>query len=323
MANQLVSIVAPVYNEETVIAELVQRSCDTMKPLTGYDYEIVLVDDGSQDNSLAVMKELTAQYEKLRVVELRGNFGQTPALQAGLDAAQGEIVITLDADLQHFPEEIPNFLAKLDEGYDMVCGWRHKRAEGAIRRWPSAIANKLLKRIARVDIHDFGTTFRAYDARIIPDLRLYGEFHRFIPVLGKMAGARIAEIPIKNIERPAGVNNYGIGRTFGVFLDLFILYFFVRYMDRPMRAFGKLAAFCFAIGSANITYMVIAAAVRDFPMFKEHPGWFIFSAMLLMAAGQLILAGILAEILVRVHYEHGDRRVYKVRNTWQANDQSS
>lgn len=317
--RKLVSIVSPVYNEEDVVAELVQRIVTVMEGVADqWRYEIVLVDDGSLDRSLDVMKGLLASTPALRVIELRGNFGQTPALQAGLDAAHGELVVTLDSDLQHFPEEIPAFLAKIEEGYDMVCGWRHERAEGVVRRWPSRAANGLLRMISKLDLHDFGTTFRAYRADLLPDLRLYGEFHRFVPVLGGMARARITELPIKNIVRPKGTNNYGLGRTLGVFLDLFVLFFFVRYLDRPMRAFGKLALGSFVFGAGNLSYMVAQAWARDFPMFKEHPGWFLISIVFVMAAGQLLLTGIMAEILVRIHYEQQDRRVYKLRREWRS-----
>lgn len=321
MDRQLVSVVAPVYNEDELIGEFIRRTGAVLDSLAAqYRFEIVLVDDGSTDGTLAVMKSLLAAERRLRVIELRCNVGQTSAIQAGLDAARGEIIITLDADLQHFPEEIPDFLGKLAEGFDMVCGWRHQRAEGIIRRWPSRAANLLIRRIARLQIHDFGTTFRAYRTELVRDLRLYGESHRFIPALGQILGGRITEIPIKNIDRPKGKSKYGIGRTTGVFLDLFVLFFFVRYLDRPMRAFGKLALWSFGLGFAIMTSLVAGAYILQVHMVKQHPGWFILAALLMLSGVQLLLTGILAEILIRIHFEQGDRRVYQIRREWGGED---
>jgi glycosyltransferase involved in cell wall biosynthesis len=254
----------------------------------------------------------------LRVLDLARNYGQTAALQAALDAARGEILVTLDADLQHFPEEIPRFLLKLEEGFDMVCGWRHRRAEGVARRWPSRAANLLIRWISGLSLHDFGTTFRAARIDLVRDLRLLGEFHRFVPVLAVQAGGRVTEIPIENIERPAGKGNYGLGRTQGVFLDLIVLLFLSRYIDRPMRAFGALGLLAFTAASTILAALLGYAYLYDVPTAREHSGWLLVSVMLFLASVQVTLAGVMAEILVRVHYEIGDRRVYRVRRTWGA-----
>jgi len=315
----LVSIVAPVYNEESVIQEFVERVRATIATLAAdYDFEIVLVDDGSRDRSLAIMRRMVDQEPRLRVVQLRRNYGQTAALQAGLDAARGQILITMDSDLQHFPEEIPTFLAKLAEGYDMVCGWRHERAEGILRRWPSSAANLLIRLISGLSVHDFGTTYRAYNADLVKEIRLFGEFHRYVPVLGYAAGGRITDIPIRNIVRPAGRSNYGLGRSLGVFLDLVLLTFLSRYLDRPLRAFGKLGLLATSTGVAIITFLVVYAYTYNIPTVRTYSGWFLMAVMLILAGVQIILAGILAEILVRVHYAQGDRRVYRVREEWRA-----
>lgn len=315
----LVSIIAPVYNEEPAIAEFVRRVDSVMSGLGGrYDHEIVLVDDGSKDRSLEIMKGLAASFPSLRVIELRRNYGQTPALQAGLDAAKGDVFITMDSDLQHFPEEIPEFLAKLDEGYDMVCGWRHQRKEGIIRRWPSRTANILIRMTSGLPLHDFGTTFRAYRAEVARELRLYGEAHRYIPVLGSFMGARITEIPIKNIERPKGKSNYGLGRTFGVFLDILLLYFLVRYLDRPLRIFGKIGMCMMGLGGLIFAVLVIYGYSQGQHTVKDHIGWFLTSVMLLIAGVQTMIAGILGEILTRIHYTVGDRKVYRIRKEWSA-----
>jgi glycosyltransferase involved in cell wall biosynthesis len=312
----LVSVVVPVFNEEDVIREFVERVLTIALLLeNSYEFEIVLVDDGSTDNTLHILESLAREEPRLKLVQLSRNFGQTPALQAGLDYAQGDIIITMDSDLQHFPEEIPQFLNKLNEGFDMVCGWRHERAEGAIRRWPSRMANKLLRTITGLPFHDFGTTFRAYRAEVAKELRLHGEFHRFIPALVHDLGARIAELPIQNIERPAGKSKYGIGRTLGVFLDMFVLHFFMRYIRQPMRAFGKLGLCAFLCGAAIMSYMIVVAYAYDFPMFRERPGWFLLSVMLMLSAVQIFIAGILAEMLIRIRFDGSGMTTYRVRAT--------
>jgi glycosyltransferase involved in cell wall biosynthesis len=317
MSKRLVSVIAPVYNEDDVIEEFVARLAASTAALDDqYVFEFIFVDDGSGDHSLEILKRLALADPRIMVLELRRNYGQTPALQAGLDAARGQILITMDSDLQHFPEEIPAFLDKLGHGYDVVCGWRHQRAEGLIRRWPSTAANKLIRRLSGVDIHDFGTTFRAYTAEVIKDLRLLGEFHRYVPVLARMAGATITELPIENIPRPKGKSSYGLGRTLGVFLDLFLLYFLSRYLDRPLRAFGKLALLAFAIGFPILTFMTVYGYVTGTHMVRDHIGWFLMSIMMILTSLQIALAGLLAEILVRIHYAQGERRVYNIRRVW-------
>lgn len=317
MNQPLVSIVAPVYNEESVIETFIERVLSVIRSLASkYDFETILIDDGSKDRSLDKMKDMLRKGNRLRIIELCRNYGQTAALQAGLDSADGEIIITLDADLQHFPEEIPAFLEKIEEGYDMVCGWRNHRAEGAVRRWPSRAANYVIKRISGASIHDFGTTFRAYRNDMVKEIRLFGEFHRFIPALGRISGAKITEIPIQNIERPAGESSYGIGRTFGVSLDLILLYFFSRYMDRPIRIFGKIAALLFSSGMFILGVLIVYAYSYNVHAVLERQGWFILSIMLIVSAGQTLLTGILAEILIRVHYAQNNNRVYRTRCEW-------
>ena len=317
MVQELVSIVCPVYNEEEVIGLFVKRVIDSIKPLDSeYSFEVILVDDGSFDSSLNKMKEIASFDNRIKIIELCRNYGQTAALQAGIDEAKGDIIITMDSDLQHFPEEIPVFISRLDEGYDMVCGWREKRAESIFRRWPSSMANYLIKRITKLRVHDFGTTFRAYRKNFIKDIRLFGEFHRFIPALGNILGARITEIPIQNIDRPKGKSNYGIGRTFGVFLDLILLFFFSRYMDRPIRIFGKVAAPLFIFGFAILCVILVYAYTYNIHAVVEHQGWFILGIVSILFAGHIVMTGILAEILIRIHYAQGDRRVYRIRNKW-------
>lgn len=310
----LVSIVAPFYNESATLRELVGRIRSATVPLEAqYDFELVLVDDGSSDDSLRIAREIAHTEPRLRVVELRQNYGQTAALQAGLDAVKGDFIISMDADLQHFPEDIPRFLEKIEEGNDVVCGWRHERQETILRRWPSKIANFLIRRVSGLRIRDIGTTYRAYRREIIQDMRLLGESHRFVPVFAKTVGARIDEVPIRNITRPYGQSNYGLSRTFNVVIDLFFLYFFVRYLDRPIRIFGKVAlvALAFALGITIFLAWIWIDTGRA--VVREHSGLFIVAIMLYLASAQLILAGILGEMLARVYFSSHKRAPYKVR----------
>jgi glycosyltransferase involved in cell wall biosynthesis len=317
MNRNFVSVVAPVYNEERVLPEFVRRIVDAMATVADrYDYEILLVDDGSRDASLKVARQIAEADHRVVVVELRRNYGQTAALQAGMDQAKGDFIVSLDADLQHFPEEIPVFLARLEEGLDVVCGWRHQRQEGILRRWPSRVANALLRRITKLEIHDIGTTFRGYRTEIVRDFRLLGENHRFIPVFAKMAGARIDEIPIKNIERPVGQSNYGIGRTFNVLLDLVWLLFLTRYLDRPIRAFGAIALGFFAAAFVIASTLLIVAFATGAPTVREHSGWYMLSLFLGASGVQFLLVGVLAEIIVRVYYGSETRTTYKIRDVW-------
>lgn len=312
-----VSVVVPFYNESATLRELVTRLTAATDPLRKrYDFEYILVDDGSRDDSLRIARDMISQEPRLRIVELRHNYGQTAALQAGLDAAKGNIIVSMDADLQHFPEEIPLFLQKIEEGNDVVCGWRHQRQETILRRWPSRMANYIVRRVSGLQIRDIGTTFRAYRREIIKDLRLLGEDHRFVPVFAKTVGARIDEIPIRNITRPHGLSNYGLGRTLNVLIDVFFLYFFVRYLDRPIRIFGKVALASFA--AAAVITLLLAWIWLDTgrAVVREHSGLFIVAVMLYLAAAQFLLAGILGEMLTRVYFSSHERAPYKIRRIW-------
>lgn len=313
----LVSIVAPVYNEAATLAEFVARLARAAGLLEArYLFEFVLVDDGSTDGSLATAQSLIRSEPRLRVIELRRNFGQTPALQAGLAAARGEIVVSMDSDLQHFPEDLSLLLDQIDAGFDLVCGWRHERQEGILRRWPSGVANWLIRRVSGLTIHDVGTTFRAYRADLVHRLRLLGEQHRFVPVLASMAGARVTEVRIRNIERPAGQSNYGLGRTINVFLDILYLYFARYYFTRPLKAFGKIGLLLAATGMGIAAYLVGYAWVTGTPTVRERSGWFLLASLLMLGGLQTLLTGILAEILVRIYYLSGQSQQEHVRREW-------
>ena len=240
------SIVVPFHNEEENVTELYDRLKVVMEA-TGEPFELVFVDDGSRDHTFWMLQQIAAVDRRVVVVKLRRNFGQTSALAAGFDHAEGEYVIAMDGDLQHDPHDIPLFLQKLREGYDIVSGWRKQRIDNFVmRRIPSKIANWLMAKLSGVELHDFGTTFKAYRRGVVQEIPLYGELHRFIPALASAYGATICEIPIRNVNRERGESHYGISRTFRVFFDLITIRFLLKYMARPLHFFGTVGALEFA-----------------------------------------------------------------------------
>ena len=317
MTMGLVSVVAPMYNEASTLTEFLNRLVKTAATLASrYQFEFVFVDDGSTDGTLKLARTLIGIEPRLRVVELRRNFGQTAALQAGLAAASGEIVVSMDSDLQHFPEDLPLLLDSLEQGHDLVCGWRHDRREGVLRRWPSRAANRLIRAMSGLTIHDIGTTYRAYRSDLVRELQLLGEQHRFVPVLASLVGARVAEVKIRNIERPAGQSNYGLGRTVNVFLDILYLYFTRYYFTRPLKAFGKIALALILTGTLISGSLVGYSWITGISTIRERGGWFLLSSLLMLGGLQTLLTGILAEILVRVYYQSGQSHEAYVRREW-------
>src|SRR5215813_11824298 len=249
------SVVVPIHNEEPSILPLYDRLTSVLEKLRK-PYEILFVDDASTDRSFDLLANLVETDHRLKVIRLRRNFGQTAALAAGFDESQGNIVISLDGDLQHAPEDIPALLEKIEEGYDVASGWRKNRLDNAVtRKIPSRIANWLMKQASGVDLRDFGTTFKAYRAEILKDINLYGELHRFIPALASFYGARIAEVPIRNLPRASGGSHYGLGRTFRVMFDIFTIWFLLKYFTRPMHFFGKWGLLSAGFGGAMLTAM--------------------------------------------------------------------
>ena len=310
------SIVIPLYNEGKVVNELYERLTAAMDS-TGLSYELVLVDDGSADNTLELLKSVAVTDNRVVVVELRRNFGQTPALAAGFDNANGNIVVSMDGDLQHLPEEIPAFIEKLDEGYDVVSGWREKRVDNLVmRKIPSRIANWIASKVSGVDIHDFGTTFKAYRREVIEDLNLYGEMHRFIPALLSRNGVRIVELPIKNIERPHGASNYGIGRTFRVALDLVTLKFLLGYATRPLHFFGKAAFYCFGVSLAIACYLLFDKLWYKVPMLGSHGPLVILTGLLILIGFGFVSTGLIGELISRVYFEATQQKIYAVRKVY-------
>jgi glycosyltransferase involved in cell wall biosynthesis len=307
------SVVVPLYNESAVVKELYNRLTKTLVS-TGLYYELIFVDDGSSDNTLQLLKDIVAGDSKVVVVELRRNFGQTPALAAGFDVARGQIIVSMDGDLQHLPEEIPGFLQKLNEGYDVVSGWRKRRVDNLlVRKIPSRAANWLASKISGVDIHDFGTTFKAYRREIIEQLNLYSEMHRFIPAILSQSGIKIVEIPISNIIRPSGSSNYGLGRTLRVAFDLITLRFLLGYITKPLHFFGRAAMWCIAASLLISGYILFDKLYYNVPILVAHGPLAGLAAVLLMVGTIFIATGLIGEMISRVYFESTGKKIYSVR----------
>ena len=296
------SIVVPFHNEEENVTVLYDRLKQVMEQV-GDSFELVLVDDGSNDRTYKLLEEIAAVDSRVLVIKLRRNFGQTSALAAGFDHATGEFILAMDGDLQHDPNDIPAFLEKLEEGYDVVSGWREKRIDSYVmRRFPSRCANWLMAKLSGVNIHDFGTTFKAYRREVIQNIPLYGEMHRFIPALASWYGASICEIPIRNVNRERGSSHYGIGRTVGVFFDLLTIRFLLKYMSRPLHFFGSLGALGMLVGS--VISLILAGIKIVHPhqnVMDDHGPLFVIGAVLIVAGIQMLAIGLLGELQVR-HY---------------------
>jgi glycosyltransferase involved in cell wall biosynthesis len=245
---------------------------------------------------------------RVKVIRLRRNFGQTAALSAGFDETQGEVIVSLDGDLQHDPADIPALLAKIDEGYDIASGWRRDRVDNAItRRLPSRVANWLMAKISGLDLRDFGTTFKAYRAEVLKDVNLYGDLHRFIPALASFYGARVAEVPIRNVPRPSGASHYGLGRTFRVLFDLITIKFLLSYLTRPMQLFGK-----FGLGGSILAFLTVKKLL-GYELVTEHGPLMLAGALLFLSGLSMFTTGLLGEILMRTYFESQGRRIYAVR----------
>jgi glycosyltransferase involved in cell wall biosynthesis len=307
------SVIVPLFNEAGVVDELHTRLAAVMSK-TGLRYELIFVDDGSRDDTLKKIKAIADKDDHVKVVELRRNFGQTPALAAGFDVACGDIIISMDGDLQHLPEEIPLFLEKINEGYDVVSGWRKQRVDNMVmRKIPSRIANRIASKISGLDIHDFGTTFKAYRKEMIDEINLYGEMHRFIPALVSSKGARIVEIPITNIVRPVGKSNYGISRTFRVLFDLITLQFTLGYASKPLHYFGRYALYCLVVSLSIAAYILFDKIAYHVPIFVAHMPLTCLSSILFIVGFILITTGLVCELICRVYFEATKAKIYSIR----------
>src|SRR5271166_1158428 len=297
------SIVVPFHNEEENVTALYARLKQVMEQV-GDSFELVLVEDGSSDRTYKLLEEIAAVDSRVLVVKLRRNFGQTSALAAGFDNANGDFIIAMDGDLQHDPNEIPAFIEKPEEGYDVVSGWRKERIDNFVmRRIPSRCANWLMAKLSEVDIHDFGTTFKAYRREIIHNIPLYGEMHRFIPALAAWYGASICEIPIKNVNRERGKSHYGIGRTFRVFFDLLTIRFLLKHMSRPLHFFGGFGALSILLGSIFSFFLLVSKILNPHTnVMDRHLPLFVLGAVLIVAGIQMLAIGLLGELQVRHFY---------------------
>ena len=297
------SIVVPYHNEEENVTVLYARLKQVMEQV-GESFELIFVDDGSRDRTYKLLEEIAAVDSRVLVIKLRRNFGQTSALAAGFDHAAGAFIFAMDGDLQHDPNDIPAFIEKLDEGYDVVSGWREKRIDSfLLRRIPSRCANWMMARLSGVSIHDFGTTFKAYRREVIQSIPLYGEMHRFIPALASWYGASICEIPIRNSNRERGQSHYGIGRTFRVFFDLLTIRFLLKYMSRPLHFFGGLGMLSI-LGGSGIAMILLAMKLAhpQLAVMHNHGPMFVCGSVLILAGVQLLAIGLLGELQVRHHY---------------------
>src|SRR5213083_129736 len=276
------SIVVPLHNEQENVTDLYDRLKAVME-INGESFEIVLVDDGSTDRSFHLLREIAAVDSRVTVVRLRRNFGQTSALAAGFDHARGEYIIAMDGDLQHDPSDIPVFLEKIAEGYDIVSGWRKRRTDNLwLRRIPSHCANWLMAKLSGVGIHDFGTTFKAYRREILEQVPLYGELHRFIPALASWHGATIIEVPIRNVNRERGASHYGISRTIRVFFDLITIRFLLRYLSRPLHFFGTAGMLGVLAGGGLGLWLVVWKLLYGISVMEHHGPLMIFGAVVLL-----------------------------------------
>ena len=307
------SIVVPFYNEQENIPPLYVKLTEVMDSI-GERYELVFVDDGSKDKTFKVLSDIYEHDPRVNVVQLRRNFGQAPALKAGFDFARGEVIISMDGDLQHDPDEIPRFLEKIEEGYDIVSGWRVTRTDHWLtRQLPSRVANRMMAKLSGVDLHDFGTTFKAYRREVLQEIHLYGELHRFIPALASWAGASVAEVPISNIQRKNGVSNYGISRTIRVLLDLLSVKFLLDYSTKPLQFFGLLGLACLMGGAGIGSWVFIRKALLNEGILNNHGPLIILGMALVMGGIQFIATGLIGEMLARTYYESQNKPVYTVR----------
>jgi glycosyltransferase involved in cell wall biosynthesis len=309
------SIVVPFHDEQESVRELHARLSEIM---TGRfePVEFVYVDDQSGDATPRILSDLAQQDPRITVVRLKRNYGQTTALAAGFDYASGEIIISMDGDLQHDPSDIPVLLETFEStDSDIVSGWRQKRVDNFLmRRLPSRVANWMMAKLSGVDIHDFGTTFKVYRREIIKDIRLYGEMHRFIPALAAWNGAKIVEVPIKNIVRPGGKSHYGISRTIRVFFDLLTIRFLLRYMTRPLHFFGPAGLLGMILGGGILSTLFAQKVLFGTSIFVQHGPLLILGMMLSLFGVQLLAMGLVGELLMRTHVESRVDPMYRVEH---------
>jgi len=312
------SVVVPFYNEEDVVEKLVGRIARVMNKV-GEPFEIIVVNDGSTDRTPELLERIARKDRHVVFLDLRRNFGQTTALQAGFDYARGEIIIAMDGDLQHDPYEIPLFIEKMDAGFDIASGWRVRRGDNLLlRRIPSRVANWLLGKVSGVRLHDFGTTFKAYRREVLRDVRLYGDMHRFVPAVCARLGAKICEVPIKNVRRTSGKSSYGLARTFRVVLDTITLRFIAGYLTRPLHYFGRWGLLFLFGGGGILGYMFYRKIYHviigeKFHLMQRHGPMMMLGALVFMTGLLFMATGLIGELLMRIYFESSRARTYAVR----------
>jgi glycosyltransferase involved in cell wall biosynthesis len=305
------SVITPIFNEEKNIPILLDQLFEVLAKI-GLPFEIIAVNDGSRDGSLARLRERAALQPQLKVLDFRRNYGQTAAVMAGIDHASGEVIISIDADLQNDPHDIPMLLAKLAEGFDVVSGWRVDRKDGELRRnFVSRVANRIISRISGVRLHDYGCTLKAYRSDVIKDVRLYGEMHRFIPIYASWMGAKVVEIPVRHNPRRFGRSNYGLERVAKVILDLIVVTFLDRFFTKPIYVFGGFGIVLLLLGAASFLGMIVLRIFEGVSMISTPLP--VVTAMAAILGISSILMGLLAEMVVRTYFESQQRAHYLVR----------
>ncbi len=319
--SEMISVIIPVCNERDNLEPLLVRLAHTLDSIGG-NYEIVFVDDGSTDGSGAYLQARAQENPRIKLIEFRRNFGQTAAMAAGFDFAQGQIIIALDADLQNDPADIPSILMKLDEGFDVVSCWRRDRKDPWLdRKLPSQLANLLISHISGVRLHDYGCTLKGYRREVLQHVRLYGEMHRFIPIYASWAGARVTEIPVRHHPRLRGKSKYGLSRSFKVILDLITLKLLGSYSTKPMYFFGGAGLLSCAGGLFFACWTLVEKYVNQ---TKAHNNPFLLLAVFLFILGvQFILMGLVAELLIRTYFESQGKTPYIIRRTWNCSESES
>ena len=313
------SVVVPLYNEEGSLPHLIDQLLAALRPLKR-SFEIVLVDDGSRDGTAAVLRDHVERIPELVAVLLRRNYGQTAAMAAGFDASRGEVIVTLDGDLQNDPADIPLLLEQLERGQlDLVSGWRHQRQDNRLSRLlPSLLANRLIARVTGVRLHDYGCSLKAYRREVVADMNLYGELHRFLPALAYIEGARIGEVQVNHHPRRYGQSKYGIDRTFRVLMDLLTVWFMKRFLTRPMHVFGFAGVVSLSAGLATALWLVgeklmLGVDIGDRPLL-------LLAVLAILSGVQLFGFGLLAELQMRTYHESQGRPIYRVRDTLRGPD---
>ncbi len=308
--NNKISVVIPVYNESESIELLLEEIIKVMHT-NNYIFELIVVNDGSKDSTYEILENISNRIEELIVIHLRKNYGQTAAMSAGFNNTSGNIIVSLDGDLQNDPKDIPELIKNINQGYDLICGWRHNRKDKLIKRKiPSKIANKLIGLVTGITLHDYGCSLKAFRKEIIDDIKLYGELHRFLPVLANIEGAKIKEIKVNHRSRKFGSSKYGIDRTFRVLMDLLTVWFMNKFLTRPMYVFGFIGIVSlissFLISSYLIVIKFLGEDIGNRPLL-------IFALILGIAGVQLFSFGLLGELLMRTYHESQNRPIYRIR----------